>query len=1036
MRKLAFSALFVAFSVISYAQTLSFTLVSPPCNDNGVLKVDMTGLTPPITVSWTTYGTTGTNIIHVVTGTTIDVLSAYSGGPVYVSATDGTHNAYNSYNGAPAFTYTIASSPEVCPVLGSLSATASGGTAPYTYQWYNTATSAVEGTGTPINLATGTYGVIITDASGCVYGSQYKNETSNTVGYVAPYTVTLDATPANCTNGTAAVIGISSGATLPVSYLWTNGASTSSISGLSTGTYGVLVTDALGCTANSTSVFVSQSVAINASVTPTPTICTDTSGAIIAYGSGGTSPYSFLWSNGATTQSQTDLGAGLYSVIITDANGCVGSGSGYVNITTPIAVTYSVNPSLCVTANGNATIDPVGGTAPYTTMWYTTPAQTGVTATYLSAGTYDFMVTDAAGCVQTGTVTVPPIDVISLSFTSTPALCTLSTGSLNVAAVGGVSPYTYSWNTGVTTPSLSSVPSGTYAITVTDALGCTTTENTYLSNYSTMSVGLTSTPASCIFNNDGAITATAVGGTPPYSYGWSSGGSTSTIINLPYGPYWINVTDAAGCIASNYSYVPYDASGTDCYCTISGTVYNDLDTNCTLDSGDVGIPNVQVYCSGIGYTYTNASGFYSFQVPTGTYTISESVLPFYPLSSCQNNNIVVTTTAASGCVNTVNFANVADSIHDIHISTWDYSKPVKGNVYTQVTVISNDGTIAEDSILSVYKTDGQLFAPTITPMDIFNGVSSNNYNTAGSFPALNPGADQVFYMDYNVPANIPLNTNVVFVDSAAYKAPMSNWLTDYSPWNNVNYFTTATVASYDPNFKEVNPKGTGTNGLITYADSTLEYMVHFQNTGAEAAQNVIVVDTIDNNLNWTSLRPEYMSAACKVTLQQVGIYKIATFTFNNINLPTNTTSPMLSNGMFTYTIKTNSGLAVGTQFRNHASIYFDGNAPFTTNTTLNTLGSTGSTATNNIQPVNVNSFVVYPNPANMNFYSTINSSNAATAQMEVMDVTGKTLISKTIAIQAGTQTISTDVSQLAPGMYFVNLNQNGKMQTAKLVIMK
>jgi len=1036
MRKLAFSALFVAFSIISYAQSLSFTLVSPVCNDNGVLKINMTGLTPPITVNWNTYGTTGTTITHLVTGTTIDVLSGYSGGPVYVSATDGTNYAYNYYAGAPPFTYSIYSSPEVCPALGALSATAAGGTAPYTYQWYNAATSAVVGTGTPISLAAGTYGVIITDAAGCVFGSQYQTDSNSTVGYIAPYTVSLNATPASCTNGTASVIGISSGATLPVTYLWTNGASTSSISGLSTGSYGVLVTDALGCTANSSSVFVAQTVAINAPVTPTPTTCTDTNGAVIAFGSGGATPYSYLWSNGATTQSQTGLAAGYYAVTVTDANGCIGSGGAYVNTSTPITVTYTTNPSLCVTANGNATITPLGGTAPYTTMWYTTPAQTGVTATYLSAGTYDFKVTDATGCVQTGSVTVPPVDVISLSFTSTPALCTLATGSLNVAAVGGVSPYTYSWSTGATTPSISSIASGTYGITVTDGLGCKTTASPFLSNYSTMSVGLTTTPASCIFNNDGAITATAMGGTPPYSYGWSSGGSTSTITGLPYGPYWMTVTDAVGCNASDYTYVPYDASATDCYCTISGIVYNDADTNCTIDSGEVGIPNVQIYCSGIGYTYTNAAGYYSFKVPTGTYTISETVLAFYPLSACQNNNIVVSTTAGSGCINTVNFANTADSIHDIHISTWDYSKPVVGNVYTQVTVISNDGTVAEDSILSIYKPDGQLFAPSFTPSGIFNVASSYNYNTSNGFPTLNAGNDQVFYMNYNVPNDIPLNTNVVFVDSAAYKAPMSNWLTDYSPWNNVNYFTTTTAASYDPNFKEVSPKGTGANGLITYADSTLEYMVHFENTGTSPAQNIIVVDTLDNNLNWTSLRPEYMSAACKVTLQQVGLYKIATFTFNNIYLPTHTASPMGSNGMFTYTIKTNSGLPVGTQFKNHSSIYFDYNAPVVTNTTINTLGSTPPTATGNVVPVNVNSFIVYPNPANMSFNATINSSNATSALMEVMDVTGKTMISKTIAVQAGTQTISTDVSQLAPGMYFVNLNQNGKMQTAKLVIMK
>ena len=549
-----------------------------------------------------------------------------------------------------------------------------------------------------------------------------------------------------------------------------------------------------------------------------------------------------------------------------------------------------------------------------------------------------------------------------------------------------------------------------------------------------MSVGLTTTPASCIFTNDGVITATPMGGTAPYSYGWSSGGTTGTINSLPTGPYWVNVTDATGCTASDYTYVPYDATTTDCYCTISGTIYADTNANCTQDTGEVGIQNVQVYCSGRGYTYTDASGHYSFLVPSGTYTVSETVLAYYPLASCQVNGIVVTATAATGCVHTVDFANTIDTIHDMHICTWDYAQPVIGNVYTQVTIVKNNGTVAEDSILASYKPDGQIFAPATTPSGIFNGVPYY-YNTAAGFPTLNPGTQEVFYMNYNVPTDIPIGTSVLFTDSVSYKAPMSNWLTDYSPWNNVEYYTATTVAAYDPNFKEVNPKGVGPTGLITYADSVLEYMVHFQNTGTAPAQNIVVIDTLDNNLDWTSLRPEYMSAPCKVTLQQTGAAKVVTFTFENIYLPTKASSAMLSNGMFTYTIKTNSGLPLGTQFKNRAAIYFDYNQPVLTNSTLNTLGAS-STSVNNAPVEKTNSFTVYPNPASQAFYAVINNSAATTGELYISDITGKTLVSKTIALQKGTQTISTDVSKFAPGMYFVNLNENGKIQTAKLVIMK
>ena len=1040
MRKITLFVLFIAFTASSWAQTLSFSLVTPPCNNDGVLTVSMTGLTPPLTVSWYTSGSSGTTITHTGVTGLFDALTSYTGGPLYVYATDGTNSASNSYAGAPPFSFSTSTTPEFCPTLGSASASASGGTAPYTYQWYNMTTSSIVGTGSPISLPHGNYGVMVTDAAGCLYGNRYTYDSSfSYIDYVAPFTASLNATPANCTNGTAAVVGISSGAALPVTYHWNNGATTAMITGLTTGYYDVIITDANGCASafdsSASSVFVGQSVAISVPVTPTPATCTDTNGAVIAFGSGGVTPYTYLWSNGATTAAQTGLASGAYYVRVTDANGCIGDGSAYVSVSTPITVTYTSSPSLCTAPTGNASLSAIGGTAPYNILWYTSPPQTTPTATSLAPGNYNFKVTDAVGCTQTGTVYVPPIDIITLDVTSTPALCTLSTGSMTVTPMGGVTPYLYSWSTGAATSSISGVPAGYYALTVTDNMGCTVTKYPYLPSNSPMGVGISTMQTSCIFNNDGMLTAVPMGGTAPYSYGWSTGGTTPTISALTYGPYWLNVTDATGCTASDYTWLPYDSSATDCYCTISGTIYNDTNPNCTQDPGEAGINNIQVYCSGIGYTYTNASGHYSFIVPSGTYTVSETVLAFYPLAPCQSNAIVVTAAAAAGCEHTVDFANTMDTIHDIHITTWDYSWPVVGNLYTQVTTVSNDGTVEEDSVLASYKSDGQLLTPSFTPSGVFTG-GPYYHNTAAGFPALAAGSSSVFYVNYHVPTDIPVGTNVVFMDTAAYLAPMSNWLNDYSPWNNVNYFTATTVSSYDPNFKEVSPKGTGPEGFITYADSTLEYMVHFQNTGTAPAQNIVVIDTLDNNLDWTTLRPEYMSAPCKVTMVQQGSSKIAKFTFSNIFLPTQTADDLRSNGMFTYTIKTKPGLPLGTTFRNRASIYFDYNEPVLTNQTLNTIGLPATFVTNTTQVEAARSFSIYPNPANMSFSAVINTTAAASAEMTIADVTGKMQLSKTIELQKGANTIATSISTLAPGVYFVTLNNNGKTETQKLVVIK
>ncbi|MFI5195570.1 MAG: T9SS type A sorting domain-containing protein [Chitinophagales bacterium] len=1037
MRKLFPLILFVVFAGSAYAQTVAFSVVTPPCNNDGVLKAYFSGVVPPLTVVWTTQGTTGAPITHTGVTSLYDILTSWSGGPLTIVATD-TFGARDTgyYGGAAPFAYGFHVKPGICPALDTVSDSIGGGTPPYTTQWFNILTAAVVATGDTAHLPQGSYGVIITDAAGCVYGSKV-DPGFVTLNSIPSFSVTTTSTTASCTNGTAS-ISTGGGGVPPYSYIWSNGATTPSITGLVTGVYTVTITDALGCS-RLAGIFVSQSVTITVPVVPTPATCLDTNGAIIAYGSGGVPPYHYLWSNGVTTQSQTGLTAGSYMVNVTDASGCIGSGSGTVSTSTPITVTYSTSPSLCTSPTGNATLTVSGGTTPYNITWYTTPAQVGVTATHLAAGGYYFHITDAVGCLRDGTITVPPIDVVSLTFSSVAALCTLSNGNLGVVPTGGVAPYSYAWSTGATTPGISSVPSAVYTVTVTDNLGCSVTKYPYLPDYSPISVGVASTPASCIFTNDGMNTATPYGGTPPYTYSWSSGGISSTISALPTGTYWVRVSDAAGCTSDRiYSYVGYNAAATGCYCTIQGTVFNDTNGNCVQDPGELGIPNIQVYISGRGYTYTDDSGHYSYKVPAGNYNVSETVLAYYPLAACQGNAIPVVAGSGAGCIQTVNFANRLDTIHDMHISTWDYylQKPIPGHVYTQTTIISNDGTIPESGILASYNPDGQLFPPAFTPSGIFTGTGTPNlYNTSGGFPAINPGFAQQFFMSYNVPTNIPLGTTVLFKDSVAYDTPMTKWQLDYSPWNNVNYFTTTVVAAYDPNFKEVSPKGTGPLGLISYTDSVLEYMVHFQNTGTWPAENVVVIDTLDDNLNWTSLRPVYMSAKCKVTMQQVGAKKVATFTFNNINLPTEASNPLGSNGMFTYTIHIKPGLPVGSQFQNNASIYFDYNAPVKTNTTLNTL-ETAASVSNISSGSNFSSFAIYPNPASQTFNAVINSDESGDANMNISDLTGKVLVSKTITIQKGTQTITTNASQLAPGIYFVTFNNHGKVQTQKLVVVR
>lgn len=1016
-----FALLFVGIAQ-AQAQSISFTLNQQPCNNNGIVTATVTGLSNPFTI---TYSFGSSQIQHVVNSGNTDVLNNYDGTAMYVWAIDNSQTtAYGNFSALP-FNVSLNQFVTVqCPNLANIPVTVTGGASPYTYDWIDKSTSATVSTSNPANLPGGFYDLIVTDNNGCTV----QVDSGVTVYSMAQFQVSTSTTPANCTNGTAS-LSITGSGTPPYSYLWDNNATTTTISNLTQGGHSVTVTDAIGCSAMGYA-YVSQGVTINPNIVATPATCVQNNGVVQSFPTGGMPPYTYLWSNLATTQTQTGLSSGAYTVTVTDANGCTGTSNTYVSATTPINATYTVTPSSCTAATGSATLSISGGATPYTISWGTFPAQTGVTASNLPAGTYSFNITDANGCVRNGTVAIPPVNIISTTFTSTSPMCTQANGSLSVSASGGTTPYTYSWSNSANTSSITGLTAGSYSVTITDNAGCSVTKSKYLAPYSPVSLGFNTTPASCIYNSDGVVVATVYNGTPPYT--WNTPSGTGTVSNLAPGIYSLSVTDANGCSVNQNAHVSYNSSNNSCYCTIAGTVYDDANGNCTQDAGENGIPNIQMHLSGFGYAYTNSAGVYSFKAPSGSYTLSESVQAIYPLASCQNNSIPVSVVAASNCSQTFDFANGINPLHDVKVTTWNYNYPVPGFNYYAAAIVSNDGTVSESNIVAGYNNDNQLSAPVMTPSAVWAGSGSQyNVNTSANF-SLAPGASQAFYINNSIPTNMPLGTQLTLKDTVAYTSPMSNWMNDYTPANNLNYFNATTVGSFDPNFKEVIPAGEGPTGKILEKDSVLEYMVHFQNVGTYKAFNIVVIDTLDSDLDWTTFKPGYKSHPAEVTMDENGVLKYA---FNNINLPPAEQDELLSNGMFTYSIKTKKNLAIGTQFTNSAAIYFDYNEPVITNTTVNTLSNALSTPTiKNNQSLE---FSLYPNPATNTCYVKLNVQNNTTKTIvKVSDVTGKTILLNEYTLVKGEQTFSINTSDLKSGIYFVTIGNNNAHATQKMVVIK
>ncbi len=286
---------------------------------------------------------------------------------------------------------------------------------------------------------------------------------------------------------------------------------------------------------------------VSVTITSTNISCNGgNNGSATANPSGGNGSYTYLWSNSATTQTINNLTAGTYTVTVTsDGNTATAS----TTITQPAVLAANVtgvNPSSG--NNGTATATPTGGTSPYTYLWST--GGTSQTITGLGAGTYTCTVTDANSCTATGSVTLvqgdPPV---SVTITSTNVSCNGgNNGSATANPSGGNGSYTYLWSNSATTQTINNLTAGTYTVTVTSN-GNTATASTTITQPAVLAANVTGVNPSS--GNNGTATATPTGGTPAYSYLWSTGGTTQTITGLGAGTYTCTVTDSHACTATS-----------------------------------------------------------------------------------------------------------------------------------------------------------------------------------------------------------------------------------------------------------------------------------------------------------------------------------------------------------------------------------------------------------------------------------------------------------------------------------------------------
>lgn len=436
---------------------------------------------------------------------------------------------------------------------GSASVAATGGAGGYTYLWSGNPTFTNPAV---TNITAGPYTVAVTDANGCV-----TTTIANVPNIAGPTIANTFSTHVSCfgfSNGTGTVI--SSVLTPPMTYLWSFAAQTTSVvTNLPAGLHSITVFDGAGCVASANFSITQPPKLVSAIGTPTNLSCfLSFNGAAPALVNGGTTPYSYSWTPSAQTNSVlTNVGAGSYTCFIVDNNGCTTSSS--VTLTQPNQLIITTNTVIPVSCNGGSNglinTNVTGGTPFYNISWASTSTLTpppNQVATNLIFGTYSLSVVDAKGCSTSSVYTIGQPAALQIANTATaPALCGNANGGATVIVTGGISPYSYSWNTSSpqTTNTASGLNGGVWILTTTDANGCVITQSVVIPAPALPTVTLGFTPPLCYGQLNGSAWMTPTG-VSPFTYNWNPGSlTTGTINGISAAVYSGTVTDVNGCKA-------------------------------------------------------------------------------------------------------------------------------------------------------------------------------------------------------------------------------------------------------------------------------------------------------------------------------------------------------------------------------------------------------------------------------------------------------------------------------------------------------
>ncbi len=706
------------------------------------------------------------------------------------------------------------------------------------------------------------------------------------------------------------------------------------------------------------------STAFTITLEPMDASCGNNNGSITIVIVGGTAPYSYLWTGGITTQNLTNLAPGTYTVTVTDQMGSSATDSATINNTTEImggALTYVIPPQgLGLTHPCN---DLCNGIA-YVSVWS-----------------------------MNGT---PPYNVgTSLGHT-----------------IGFYAPFNCPTVEGICSDDV-------YTVFVSDALGCTGTAGPTFP-YAPTSFAMSTTIASAcmglangeailtLLNNQGIwYEASWIGPDSGVVNGFGPDLIMSQLLPGNYTVTMVNTYSAPPCDTVFAINIPLAST-----CgTISGKVYLDTISNCLADASEpVGSSRIVKFTPGPYYGTTDSTGNYTASLPFGTYdatTISNSYIT--PICSVSGINL----NAVNDSITGIDLGDSSNSVLDLTVSLMSGPARPGFNFQLYATVNNNAFTTVPNPTVLLD------FDPVLT---LISSTVPHIVTGPNQIELQMPQANGFTMVQAQLLFSVPPNPSLIgqqMTNQALVNANMP----EANTTNNTDILQQIITGSYDPNDKAVWPSFDLAHTYLADVDSLLRYTIQFQNTGTDTAFTIVVVDTISEFLDITSLNVLGSSHPCTWEITGQNILRV---TYDNILLPDSNTNEPASHGLFSFSITHLPSILLQPLpylLENIAAIYFDFNPPIITNAAFSTVDlSVG------ISETTTDGIRLYPNPAGDEVIVVCNNPELVN-QIIITDLPGKRVGSWK---PAGERTVL-QIDGLSPGLYLVTLEGNGQRQVRKLI---